>query len=205
MAQGVDHPASGGTREPYIAVPEGLPGIVGLLAFKQSTGHKVSELMQEILRGPSPLTDGERELIGAYVSSLNDCSYCSQMHTAVTAHLLGRDRDAVCAVFDDVDAAPISPKMRALLRIAGAVHRSGNDVAPEDIAAAREAGATDEDIHDAVLVAAAFCMINRYVDGLATIAPADEALYDQRGQVLAQEGYAEGKGRRMRFRRRRRR
>jgi uncharacterized peroxidase-related enzyme len=205
MTQGVDHPASGAAREPYIAVPEGLPGIVALLAFKQSTGHRVSDLMQEILRGPSPLTEGERELIGAYVSSLNDCSYCSQMHTAVAAHLLGRDRDAVCAVFDDVDAAPVSAKMRALLRIAAAVHRSGNDVAADDIAAAREAGATDEDIHDAVLVASAFCMINRYVDGLATIAPADEALYDQRGRILAQEGYADHRGRRIPFARRRRR
>jgi uncharacterized peroxidase-related enzyme len=205
MAQGVDHPASRGDREPYIAVPEGLPGIAGLLAFKRSTGQKVSDLMQEILRGPSPLTEGERELIGAYVSSLNDCPYCSQMHTAVAAHLLGRDRDAVCAVFDDVDAAPVSSKMRALLRIAAAVHRSGNDVAPDDVASAREAGATDEDIHDAVLVAAAFCMINRYVDGLATIAPADEALYDQRGRVLAHEGYADRKGRRIPFMRRRRR
>ncbi|WP_454195735.1 carboxymuconolactone decarboxylase family protein [Nocardia sp. Marseille-Q1738] len=176
-------------REPFIDVPGDLPGIRGLFAFKPETGAALSEFAQTLLRGSSPLSPGERETIAAYVSSRNKTYFCTQSHAATAAVLVEGGRDAIDAVIDDVESAAIDPKLRALLRIADKVRQSGLDVTQEDVENARAAGAKDEDIHDAVLVAAAFCMFNRYVDGLATIAPQERATYEQIGQLLATAGY----------------
>jgi alkylhydroperoxidase/carboxymuconolactone decarboxylase family protein YurZ len=92
-------------------------------------------------------------------------------------------------VVHDPGTAKISGKMKSLLAIAAKVQKDGRKVTPEDIAAARGQGATDKEIHDAVLIAAAFCMFNRYVDGLATWAPDDPAVYDAIGRQRATEGY----------------
>src|SRR5262249_46811873 len=89
----------------------------------------------------------------------------------------------------DPAQAPISPKLRALLAIAGAVQRSGLDVTTDLVATARDAGATDVEIHDTVLIAAAFCMFNRYVDGLATIAPDNPAGYASAAERIITHGY----------------
>jgi uncharacterized peroxidase-related enzyme len=177
-------------RGPYITVPDGLPGILGLLASKPASASKIGELAEQLMRGPSPLSPTERETIAAFVSSRNDCYFCSRAHAAIAAQLPDGDRETVCAVIDDLDAAPVSERMRALLRIAANVQRSGKAVTPDDIAQARAAGADDEHIHDAVLVAAAFCMFNRYVDGLAAITPTDAAIYDEIGSLIARRGYA---------------
>jgi uncharacterized peroxidase-related enzyme len=174
---------------PHIAVPAPIPGIAGLLAFKPETGRRFSELAEQLLRGDSPLTQGERELIAAYVSSLNQCRYCTGAHTAAAAHCLDGDYDLVEAVKLDPETAGVDDKMRALLRIAAKVQADARTVTAQDVAAAREAGADDEAIHDTVLVAAAFCMANRYVDGLAAIVPDDPEIFDQHGQALATKGY----------------
>ncbi|WP_328993316.1 peroxidase-related enzyme [Kribbella sp. NBC_01245] len=179
----------GNASAPHIAVPDGLPGMAGLMAYKPSLGSRIQAFAQELLRGPSPLSPGERELIAAFVSSRNECYFCAHLHTGVAAYLLDSDRDAVCTVIADVDTAPVSDKLRALLTIAAKVANSGRDVTSADIAGARAAGAEDEDIHDAVLVAAAFCMFNRYVDGLRAITPRDDAVYDRIGRVRADDGY----------------
>ncbi|MBF6297056.1 carboxymuconolactone decarboxylase family protein [Nocardia amamiensis] len=176
-------------REPFIEVPGDLPGIRGLFAFKPETGAALSEFAQTLLRGSSPLSPGERETIAAFVSSRNKTYFCTQSHAATAAVLVEGGRDAIDTVIDDVESASIDPKLRALLRIADKVRQSGLDVTQEDVENARAAGAKDEDIHDAVLVAAAFCMFNRYVDGLATIAPRERATYEQIGRLLATAGY----------------
>ncbi|WP_067462376.1 carboxymuconolactone decarboxylase family protein [Nocardia amamiensis] len=176
-------------REPFIDVPGDLPGIRGLFAFKPETGAALSEFAQTLLRGSSPLSPGERETIAAFVSSRNKTYFCTQSHAATAAVLVEGGRDAIDAVIEDVESAAIDPKLRALLRIADKVRQSGLDVTPDDVENARAAGAKDEDIHDAVLVAAAFCMFNRYVDGLATLAPRERATYEQIGQLLATAGY----------------
>jgi uncharacterized peroxidase-related enzyme len=173
---------------PYISVPEELPGILGLLAFKPDTAATVSAFTQQLLRGPSSLTPGERELIAALVSRRNECQFCTRSHAAAANETTG-DRELVDAVLRDHASAPVSGKMRALLAVAAKVQGSGRDVGAEDIDAARAAGATDEDIHDAVLVAAAFCMFNRYVDGLAANTPTDPATYEMIGRELATNGY----------------
>ncbi len=172
-----------------IQIPEGLPGIRGLFAFRPGTARPLCELAEALLHTPGTLSMADRELIATYVSSPNDCRYCKTSHGALAACHLGGDEDVVRAVELDFEAADISEKLKALLAIAGKVQHSGKDVTPEDIARARRHGATDEEIHDAVLIAAAFCMYNRYVDGLATWAPPDQDSYRQRAAHVAEHGY----------------
>lgn len=173
----------------HISLPEGLPGITGLLAAYPETARPLTSLAQTLLRGESTLTPGERELIAAYVSSENNCYFCNNSHSAAARHLLGADADVVEEVKLGLDTAHVSEKMRALLRIAKKVQQGGRSVSDDDVARAREEGATDHEIHDTVLIAAAFCMYNRYVDGLATWTPEDPAMYDQQGAMLAANGY----------------
>ena len=173
----------------HIALPEGVPGIRGPMMFRPETAKPMNELVDVLLRGPHTLTPGERELIGAYVSSRNDCVYCHTIHGAVAAHHLGGNEDLVLAVKRDFEHAAISDTLKALLAIAGKVQQSGRNVTPEDVDRARRQGATDLEIHDTVLIAAMFCMCNRYVDGLATWAPENPDFYRQRAAKIAAEGY----------------
>lgn len=166
-----------------------VPGITGLLAYRPETGKPLMELADVLLRGPSTLSRGERELIAAYVSGRNECQYCAGSHSAFAAAQLDEGMELVEQVRADPDSAPLSPKLRALLRIAGAVQVSGRDVTPELIDEARAAGADDLELHDTVLIAAAFCMYNRYVDGLGTLVPADPAGYAHAAERVVQFGY----------------
>lgn len=172
----------------YIDTKNDFPGIVGLLYYKTSTGKALSVFAQEVLRGPSSLTTGERELIATHVSKLNQCEFCRDSHAAATMELLPQ-KTAVEAVLRGEVPADMSPKMQALLNIAGKVQQSGRNVSQADIDAARQAGAGDEDIHDTVTVAAAFCFFNRYVDGLGTKPPENKDWYKESGQFLAKAGY----------------
>lgn len=173
----------------YINLPEELPGILGPMAFRPDTAKILNTLAETLLRGPSSLTSGERELIAAYVSHQNNCLFCHSSHGAAAAHHLGKDYQLVDQVKQDYRSAPISEKLKALLNVAGKVQKSGRNVTPDDIEAARKLGATDMEIHDTVLIAAAFCMYNRYVDGLGTWAPAETLAYDDMGKRLAEVGY----------------
>src|SRR5215470_14516286 len=174
---------------PHIALNSAEPGIRGLLQFRPETARPLSELAEVLLRGPSTLTRGERELIAAYVSSLNQCRYCSSSHSATAAAQLPGGMLLVEQACLDPGTAPVPAKLKALLEIASAVRQGGDAVAAEHITQARAAGATDVEIHDTVLIAAAFCMFNRYVDGLATTAPDDPAAYATGAQHLITQGY----------------
>jgi uncharacterized peroxidase-related enzyme len=149
----------------------------------------MGEFIEVLLRGDNSLSRGERELIAAYVSRLNECVYCTNSHSATAAAQLPGGTEQVELTLADLASAPISGKLRALLDIAGLVQVSGRMVTADAVAKARDAGATDVEIHDTVLIAAAFCMFNRYVDGLATIAPDDPALYAAGAQRLIKDGY----------------
>lgn len=177
-------------REPYIAIPNNLPGVAGLALFKPTLGEKFLAFIQQLLRGQSLLSDGERELIAAYVSSGNETTFCVRAHSSTAALLLEKDRETVLAMINDAGTALMSEKMRALLRIAEKVRRSGLQVTPEDVASVRAAGGGDEEIHDTVLIAAAFCMINRYVDGLRAVTPPDDGFYEGLAERLTETGYA---------------
>ena len=174
----------------HISLPEGLPGIRGPMAFRPDTAKPLNDLVDVLLRGPHTLTPGERELIATFVSARNDCRYCQTIHGAIAAHHLGGDEQLVVNVKRDPQHAAVSDKLKALLVIAGKVAESGKQVTEADIARARQHGATDLEIHDTVLIAAAFCMFNRYVDGLATWAPDDPDFYRQRAALVAENGYA---------------
>jgi uncharacterized peroxidase-related enzyme len=173
----------------YIKTGIDQPGIVELLFYKGSTGKALSNLAETILRGPSELSSGERELIASYVSNLNDCEFCHESHSAAANVHLGDHGKTVSCVVADLDGAPVSEKMKYLLKIAAKVQRSGKDVTPADIDLAKNHGASDQDIHDTVLVAAAFCMFNRYVDGLGTNLPKSKEEYPEMGERLAKKGY----------------
>jgi uncharacterized peroxidase-related enzyme len=173
---------------PHIAIPDGHPGIRGLMAFRPEASKPLNLLVDVLLRSPNSLSSGERELIATYVSSENDCNYCQTIHGAIAAHDLNGNEDLVLEVKRDFASAPISDKLKALLVIAGKVRIGGKQVTDEDVAAAKALGATDTEIHDTVLIAAAFCMFNRYVDGLATIAPEDPDFYRVRAKAICENG-----------------
>lgn len=166
-----------------------FPGINGPLRYRQETAGPLLELAETLLRGPHTLTAGERELIAAYVSGLNECKFCTASHAAFAAAQLDAGMSLVDQVRANLDTAPVSDKLRALLRIAGAVQETGRKVTPSLVEAARGEGATDVEIHDTVLIAAAFCMYNRYVDGLGTLAPDNPERYEQAAQRIVAHGY----------------
>jgi uncharacterized peroxidase-related enzyme len=174
---------------PHINLNNDMPGIVSLFRYRPETAGPLSALAETLLRDPNTLSRGERELIAAYVSDLNRCKFCASSHAAFAAAQLPEGMDMVASVCSDLDHAAVSGKMRALLMLAGKVQESGRAVTVEDVDAARAAGASDVEIHDAVLIAAAFCMFNRYVDGLATIAPDDPAAYAASAEVIVTHGY----------------
>lgn len=168
---------------------EELPGIVGLMHYRPETAEPLNALAEVLLRGPSTLTSGEREIIASSVSWWNNCHFCHSAHGAAAAAHLGRPPIFLDEIKAGLPTEPLSAKMRALLAIAKHVQEGGLKVTKEDIAAARKEGATDLEIHDTVLIAAAFCMYNRYVDGLGTWRPDPNEAYVQTGEMLAFQGY----------------
>lgn len=172
----------------YIETNNMMPGIVGLFQFSPVTAWPLQDLAETLLRMPSSLTQGERELIACYVSHLNKCEFCTKSHSAFAAFYL-KNPGLVENVKKDFEAANITDKLKALLRIASKVQVSGKNVQAEDIVRAKVNGASDKEIHDAVLIASAFCMLNRYVDGLGTKLPGDENFYQQNAERVTESGY----------------
>lgn len=172
----------------HITVPDGVPGIRGLFSTRPAVADALGVLADVLLRGSPTLSAGHRELIAAYVSALNACTFCHYSHAAIaTCHLA--DEALVAAVISDPEAAPVPERLKALLAIARRVQQSGREVGDSDVSRARAANATDDDIHDAVLIAAAFCMFNRYVDGLAAATPTQRESYHERAKAVADHGY----------------
>lgn len=175
----------------HIKLPEGLPGIRGPMAFSPETAKPMNQLAEILLRNENSLTRGERELIATYVSYLNDCFFCQHAHGGLAQHYLGCDIEFIDSVKKNFENTAISEKLKALLAIAASVQKGGRHVTTDQIERARSLGATDREIHDTVLIAAAFCMFNRYVDGLGTWAPEDRTFYVNRAKARAEEGYAD--------------
>lgn len=173
---------------PYIPVEDHLPGITGLLEYRKDTAKPIRELTQFLLRGPSTLSKTERELIATVVSSGNNCTFCTAAH-ASAVNLLSGDPALATQISTDHSQADVSDKMKALLDIAAAVRVSGKSVSPDMIEKAKQQGATDIEIHDTVLIAALFCLYNRYVDGLATALPTDASYYETLGDRIVNHGY----------------
>ncbi|MEV0775567.1 carboxymuconolactone decarboxylase family protein [Streptomyces sp. NPDC050433] len=174
----------------HISLNNDLPGISGLMRNRPDTAAPLNQLAEVMLRGPLTLSRGERELIAAYTSDLNETPFCAGSHSAFAAAQLEGGHDLVKAVLHDIDEAPVTPKLRALLRIAGEVRGEVKVLPPEVVAAAREEGASDEEIHDTVLIAASFCLFNRYVTCLDTDIPTDPGVYDVAAQRIVNHGYS---------------
>jgi len=177
---------------PHIDLHNDTPGIRGLLQFRPETGRPLMELVEVLLRGPSTLSRGERELIASYVSTGNRCDFCARSHGAFAAAQLPDGTALVDQVREDLDIAPVPAKLKALLRIAEKVRRDGREVTAADVADARAAGASELEVHDTVLIAAAFCMLNRYVDGLAAVTPDDPEAYAKMAERIVARGYLTG-------------
>lgn len=173
---------------PYISVEEHLPGITGLLEYRKDSAQPIRDLTQFLLRGPSSLTKGERELIATIVSHNNQCRFCTSAHTAAVDLLLG-ECDTAQRVKENIETAPVSEKMKALLTIAKQVQQSGKNVTTQSVERAKKAGATDVEIHDTVLIAALFCLYNRYVDGLSTLTPTNPDFYKVLAERIVNHGY----------------
>jgi uncharacterized peroxidase-related enzyme len=173
---------------PHIPLEAHLPGITGLLEYRQDTAQPIRELTQILLRGESTLSEGERELIASLVSSRNQCVYCTTAHTAAADLLLG-ESETCALVKKDFETAPLSNKMKALLAIAALVQQNGKNVTSKAVERAKSEGATDREIHDTVLIAALFCLYNKYVDGLASVTPTDPDYYQHLGERITTNGY----------------
>jgi len=174
----------------HIRLPEGLPGIRGPMAFRPETSKPLNDLAEVLLRSENSLSRGERELIATYVSYLNDCFFCQNAHGGLAQHYLSCNIEQMDAMKMNPETAPVSEKLKVLLSIAGSVQKGGKYVTLQQVEKAKSLGATDLEIHDTVLIAAAFCMFNRYVDGLGTWAPQDRTFYLARAKARAEEGYA---------------
>lgn len=173
----------------HIEINNEFPGIRGLMAFRPETAGPLNDLAEVLLRSENTLTTGERELIATFVSARNDCFFCQNSHGGYAQYFLGCNTDYIDQVKKDYLSADIPEKLKGLLAIAGSVTLGGKFVTAEQIQKAKDLGATDREIHDTVLIAAAFCMFNRYVDGLGTTAPDERQYYITRAASRAHLGY----------------
>jgi uncharacterized peroxidase-related enzyme len=177
---------------PHIDLHSDYPGLQGLLTYRPEVLDPINAFVQILMWDEHPdqsLSRGERQLIGTYAAYKNDCKFAYLCHGGVAAAHLDDNEELVEQVKQDYTSAPISPKLKALLAIAEQTVRGGKYVNPDLIEAARAEGATDLEIHDTVLTAAAFCLYSRYIDGLATNQPDDPEFYRELGKRLAAQGY----------------
>ncbi len=165
------------------SLPRGATLLDVFRAFPE-TSKPLIEFHEVLLRGPSPFTEGERELIAAYVSALNECRYCRGVHTATTERL-GTAQGAVAALVDDIDAAPIDRRMKPVLRYARKLTQSPGSATQTDAEAVFEEGWDETALYHAIAVTALFNFMNRLVEGLgieldpAYVRPAAERLADR--------------------------
>lgn len=191
-ARSVEMPVVGGLPD--------APGIVAAMQLSPDLALHLRGLADALLVEDFPaatLTRGDRELIATAVSAGNDCFYCMDSHGAFASALLGRgsnDSAGIDALVDGIKAGGsegVSPKLAALLHIARKVGRNAREVTREDIARALDAGATDADTQLTVLIASAFCMYNRMVDGLRAKTPPSPEAYRARAAEIAEHGYSD--------------
>ena len=167
-----------------------MPADATLLQVFQAYPETARPLLEQhelVMRGPSPFTVAERELISAYVSGLNACTYCHGVHTA-TAEAFGVPEKLLAAALDDLASAPVDERLRPVLEYVGKLTRTPAQVTEADVAAVLAAGWDERAVHDAVMVCALFNFMNRLVDGLGVRAPA--GYYAVSAQRLHDHGYA---------------
>ncbi len=174
----------------HINLPEGVPGILGPMMAYPKTAKPMNELAELLLRQETAtFSKADRETIASYVSFLNQCVFCSETHGAV-ADVYWEQKGKARQLWSKDNWNQIPQKLQSLLGIAQKVQSDARSLTAEDINTAKSLGATETDIHDTVLISAAFCMFNRYVDGLATMAPPRQhPAYEDAGRRLSTVGY----------------
>jgi uncharacterized peroxidase-related enzyme len=188
------------SRSQEAPIVGGLPDVPGILAAMHLAPALATHLrgfadalLVEDYPG-STISRAERELIATAVSAGNDCFYCMDSHGAFASELLSRDDAAgVAALVDGIKlgtSAGVSPKLAALLEIARGVQRNPRAVMRSEVEGALAAGATGADTQLAVLIAAAFCMYNRMIDGLRAPTPPSAEAYRHRASQIADHGYS---------------
>ncbi|MEP7196971.1 MAG: peroxidase-related enzyme [Saprospiraceae bacterium] len=174
---------------PHINFNNDFPGIRSAMAYSPETAEPMGVLAEIIMRSNVGLSPAEREIIGMYVSHLNDCFYCHHSHAEIACIYLSDNRTIIDQIKNAYTKAAISDKLKSLLNISSKVQKGGKHVTKLDIEQAKSMGASDKDIHDTVLISAAFCMFNRYVDGLDTTTPMDMSSYPIRAMQIVEKGY----------------
>jgi uncharacterized peroxidase-related enzyme len=172
------------------------PGIGTALRLTPSLGAHLSGLADDLLVNDFPgasITRGEREMLATAVSAANDCFFCMDSHAAHATALLERTgATALAPVLDQIkmgSSEGVDDRLRALLAIARTVQRAPRELTAGEVAAARSAGATDADVQLAILIAAAFSMYNRMVDGFRARTAPDIEAYRARAAEIADHGY----------------
>lgn len=184
-------------EEPIVGGLPDVPGIGTAIRLTPGLGVHLRGLADELLVHDYPgatLSRVEREMLATVVSAGNDCFFCMDSHAAHAAALIDRDGASELLPFLDElkqgSVEGLDEKMRALVRIASTVRGEPRELSAADVAAARAAGATDADVQLAVLIAAAFSMYNRMVDGFRAQTPPTAEAYRARASEIADFGYS---------------
>lgn len=181
-------------------LPPALPGIVAAMGLSPGLAVHLRGLADELLVKDFPgatITRAERELLATAVSAANDCFYCMDSHGAFASALLTKtgasEIEALVEGIQIGGSEGVSPKMAALLDIARTVRKNPRETRADQVERAIAAGATNADTQLAVLIAAAFCMYNRMVDGLRAPTPPTAEAYRARAEEIAEHGYSDAR------------
>jgi uncharacterized peroxidase-related enzyme len=185
-------------QEPIVGGLPDVPGILAAIRLTPGLGVHLRGLADELLVNDFPgatIARGEREMLATAVSAANDCFYCMDSHGAFASAVLERSGTAELVPLVDTiklgSSDGLDPKMQALLHIARTVRRQPLDLTAADVATAQAAGASDADVQLAVLIAAAFSMYNRMVDGFRAKTPPTAEAYRARAGEIAEHGYSD--------------
>ena len=167
-----------------------FPGETNLIDVLMADGARAAPLLgyiREVMRGPSAFSPAKREMIFAFVSGLNACSYCYGQHSHAE-RLLGIDEGLVDALVHDVQTAPVDDKFKPVLAYVGKLTSAPSTVIASDVAAMAAAGWDDRAVLDASAVCGLANLMNRVVDG--TDVEMDQAGLQRVGVMIAENGYA---------------
>ena len=172
---------------PYLPTLPEDAAMLDVLRLFPEAARPLVQFHEALMRGTSPLTTGQRELLAAYVSGLNSCSYCRRVHGA-TAEAFGVPAELLNNLLVDVDRAEVDDRFKAMLRFVRKLTLEPASVTSQDATGVLSAGWDDRALHDAVMICGLFSCMNRVVLGLGLRADEEYAL--QAAARLSKEGYA---------------
>ena len=185
-------------EEPIVGGLPDVPGILAAIRLTPGLGIHLRGLADELLVNDFPgasISRGEREMLATAVSAANDCFYCMDSHGAFATAVLERNGGAgLIPLIDEIKQGSsngLGEKMQALLHIARTVRREPRQLTAADVEAAKAVGASDADVQLAVLIASAFSMYNRIVEGFRAKTPPTPEAFRARAAEIAEHGYSD--------------